>query len=91
MSLSAFEITSLVVGHGDKLGTLVNKMEGDYTFHGDVRGIIYKRSGAIRIVVQNNEGILHIFSPSQLTLEKKAYVRPSIVPSSPRQSPEHPA
>lgn len=81
MSLSTFEITSLVVGHGDKLGTIVNKMEGDYVFHGDVRGIIYKRSGAIRIVVQNNEGILHIFSPSQLVMEKKPYVRPAPINS----------
>lgn len=44
----------------------VRKEGGDYTFEGDVRAIVHKRSGAVRYVVENDDGLLFIFSGEQL-------------------------
>jgi len=46
----------------------VIKDGGDYTFRGQVVAIFQKRSGAVRYVVENDDGILHIFSAANLTL-----------------------
>lgn len=48
------------------LGEKVWKAKGDYTFRGEVVGVILKLSGSIRYVVENSDGILHIFSENQL-------------------------
>lgn len=54
------------------IGKRVCKEGGDYRFEGDVRSVFFKRSGASRCVVENDDGILHIFNPSQLrTIESK--------------------
>lgn len=47
-------------------GKLVHKDTGDYSFQGDVRSIFTKRSGALRVVVENDAGLVHIFNTSQL-------------------------
>ena len=49
-----------------KVGDGVIKTGGDYHFYGDVVAVFAKRSGAVRVVVENREGILHIFNPTQL-------------------------
>jgi len=46
----------------------VIKDGGDYTFRGQVVAIFQKKSGAVRYVVENDDGILHIFSAANLTL-----------------------
>jgi len=47
-------------------GQSVQKIGGDYTFQGTIVAIFYKRSGQVRCVVENREGILHIFNLNQL-------------------------
>jgi hypothetical protein len=48
------------------VGDRVEKGGGDYVFRGEVRAVFTKRSGQVRIVVENDDGILHIFNPGQL-------------------------
>jgi hypothetical protein len=48
------------------VGDGVVKNGGDYYFYGDVVAVFRKRSGAERVVVENADGILHIFNPNQL-------------------------
>lgn len=51
-------------------GDEVYKVSGDYTFVGIVVSVFQKtQSGAIRYVVENKEGLLHIFSAQQLALK----------------------
>lgn len=47
-------------------GDRVHKDRGDYCFEGEVRSVVVKRSGAIRYVVENNEGLLLILSENQI-------------------------
>lgn len=49
-----------------KVGDMVAKRGGDYYFFGQVRSIFTKKSGIERVVVENSDGILHIFNPGQL-------------------------
>lgn len=51
-----------------EVGDAVVKAGGDYYFNGHVVAVFAKRSGAVRVVVENDEGILHIFNPRQLEL-----------------------
>lgn len=51
-----------------KIGDKVQKPKG-YSFDGIVVGIIYNTKGELRIVAElENNGMLHIFSPSQLEI-----------------------
>jgi hypothetical protein len=50
------------------VGDEVFKSSGDYYFNGFVVAVFQKKSGAVRYVVENEAGILHIFSEKQLTL-----------------------
>lgn len=52
---------------GLSMGDRVEKTGGDYKFSGHVVALFCKFSGAVRVVVENDAGILHIFNPSQLT------------------------
>lgn len=59
--------------HVIKVGNIVRKISGDYTFEGIVVAVFNKYSfdegvflGPERIVVQNEDNILHIFNPKQL-------------------------
>lgn len=49
-------------------GDHVHKVTGDYTFTGRIVSVFEKSSGQVRYVVENTDGVLHIFSASQLQL-----------------------
>lgn len=49
------------------VGDWVEKITGDYTFRGTVVAVFNKfNGGPLRVVVENKQGLLHIFSPNQL-------------------------
>jgi len=50
------------------LGASVIKMSGDYKFKGEIVSIFAKRSGNMRLVVENDDGLLFIFNATQLKL-----------------------
>lgn len=45
-----------------KVGDKVEKVGGDYTFVGYVVAVFAKISGAIRLVVEDDRGVLHVYS-----------------------------
>lgn len=47
-------------------GEWVEKISGDYTFTGIVVARFRKRSGSPRYVVENEDGVIHIFNHNQL-------------------------
>ena len=49
----------------------VVKTGGDYSFEGVVVARFHKLSGKERVVVENSDGILHIFNPTQLSPSKQ--------------------
>ena len=49
-----------------QIGDTVKKVGGDYKFKGKVIVVFLKLSKAVRVVVENKDGVLHIFSPQQL-------------------------
>lgn len=56
-------------------GDQVSKVGGDYTFDGEVVAAFTKKSGAQRYVVEDDRGVLHIFSTKNLER------RPAVVSS----------
>lgn len=48
------------------VGDKVKKITGDYAFDGVVRSVFQKLNGKTRLVVEDDRGILHIFSESNL-------------------------
>jgi transcription elongation factor len=52
-----------------KFGDKVKKVTGDYKFSGTVVSVFQKLSGQTRYVVENNDGILHIFSAANLRIK----------------------
>lgn len=48
-------------------GDHVSKVGGDYHFDGEIRGVVTKLSGALRYVVEDDRGVLHVFCAKQLT------------------------
>jgi DNA polymerase II small subunit/DNA polymerase delta subunit B len=44
------------------VGDKVEKVGGDYTFVGIVVSVFEKLSGAIRLVVEDDRGVLHVYS-----------------------------
>ena len=52
-----------------KKGDTVEKVGGDYTFVGVVVCVFEKLSGAIRFVVEDDRGVLHIYSEKNLDLK----------------------
>lgn len=44
----------------------VRKVGGDYTFEGWVVAKFNKRSGAVRYVVEDDRGVLHVYSAKNL-------------------------
>lgn len=48
------------------VGQRVVKDGGDYRFEGEIMARFAKKSGAVRVVVENEDGVLHIFSLTQL-------------------------
>jgi len=51
-----------------KIGDLVEKVGGDYTFVGHVVSVFEKLSGAVRLVVEDDRGVLHVYSEKILKL-----------------------
>ncbi len=51
-----------------KAGDKVRKISGDYKFHGIVVAHFTKLGGQVRVVVENEDGVLHIFSEKQLEI-----------------------
>lgn len=47
-------------------GLTYAKVRGDYTFVGTCRTVFSKGSGAVRCVLEDERGLLFIFSPTQL-------------------------
>ena len=54
------------MNQGDK----VKKVTGDYAFDGIVVSVFQKLSGKTRYVVEDDRGILHIFSEKNLDLRE---------------------
>jgi len=52
----------------NELGRRIKKIGGDYRFEGEIVAVFNKRNGAVRYVVENDDGILHIFSAANLGL-----------------------
>lgn len=53
------------------VGDRVRKKTGDYTFNGVVVAVFFKRDSTLeRVCVENDQGLIHIFSPAQLELVK---------------------
>lgn len=50
------------------VGDRVEKVTGDYVFRGVVVSVFKKRNGLVRVVVENQDGLLHIFSETNLEL-----------------------
>lgn len=51
-----------------KVGDKVEKVGGDYTFVGTVVSVFQKLSGAVRLVVEDDRGVLHVYSEKNLRL-----------------------
>ncbi len=49
-----------------EVGEPVEKIGGDYTFIGSVRSVFTKISGVIRYVVEDDRGVLHVYSRKNL-------------------------
>ncbi len=47
-------------------GNFVEKIGGDYTFVGEIVAVFTKKSGAVRYVVEDDRGVLHIYSAKNL-------------------------
>lgn len=56
-----------------KVGDKVEKIGGDYTFVGIIVSVFKKLSGKIRLVVEDDRGVLHVYSEMMVTkvLEKQ--------------------
>jgi hypothetical protein len=51
-----------------QVGDLVKKTGGDFAYRGTVVSVFRKLAGIEKVVVESKEGVLHIFSPGELTL-----------------------
>ena len=49
-----------------KIGNKVKKIGGDYSFEGVVVAAFNKLSGAERFVVEDDRGVLHVYSAKNL-------------------------
>lgn len=50
------------------IGTQVSKTGGDYRFDGTVVAAFKKLSGAVRYAVEDDRGVLHIYSRKNFTI-----------------------
>jgi len=49
-----------------KVGDKVEKVGGDYQIVGTVVSVFQKLSGAVRLVVEDDRGVLHVYSEKNL-------------------------
>ncbi len=54
-----------------EIGDKVVKQGGDYAFKGTIVAKFAKLTGQLRVVVENEDGILHIFNPLQLIVDHR--------------------
>jgi hypothetical protein len=54
-----------------EVGQLVEKVGGDYQFEGYVVAKFAKLSGAVRYVVEDDRGVLHVYSAKILRIKDK--------------------
>lgn len=54
-----------------KANDIVAKVGGDYRFEGHVLSVFKKLSGVTRLVVEDDRGVVHIFSPTQVRLVRR--------------------
>lgn len=54
-----------------KANDFVAKVGGDYRFEGQVLCVFKKLSGATRLVVEDDRGVVHIFNPTQVRLIRR--------------------
>ena len=52
-----------------KVGDKVEKVGGDYIFVGVVVSVFQKLSGAVRLVVEDDRGVLHVYSEKNLRMK----------------------
>lgn len=50
------------------VGDKVSKVGGDYTFDGTVVSVFTKLSGVVRLVVEDDRGVLHVYSEKNLKI-----------------------
>lgn len=55
-----------------RLGEHVSKVGGDYRFDGTVIGVFTKLSGVVRYAVEDDRGVLHIYSAKNLKRREEA-------------------
>jgi hypothetical protein len=55
-------------GRGLRQGQFVVKRGGDYRFVGEVAAVFTKRSGVVRLVVEDERGLLLILRPEQVDI-----------------------
>lgn len=55
-----------------EIGQLVEKVGGDYQFEGHIVAKFAKLSGAIRYVVEDDRGVLHVYSAKILRKVEKS-------------------
>lgn len=60
----------VVDGPSFKRGDKVAKVGGDYTFEGIVVAVFTKLSGVWRYVVEDDRGVLHVYSAKNLERKK---------------------
>jgi len=53
-----------------KVGDLVSKAGGDYRFDGTVIGVFTKLSGLVRYAVEDDRGVIHIYSAKNLVFRE---------------------
>ena len=56
------------IAQGFSVGDKVSKVGGDYKFDGTVVAVFRKLSGAVRLVVEDDRGVLHVYSEKNLRL-----------------------
>lgn len=59
------------------IGDYVEKVSGDYRFDGVVVAAFHKLDGRARYVVENGDGLLHVFSASNLARAPAAPLPPA--------------
>ena len=57
------------------VGDCVEKTGGDYTFEGAVVSVFEKSSGQVRLVVEDDRGVLHIYSERNLLKKNLPFER----------------
>lgn len=55
-----------------RLGEHVSKVGGDYRFDGTVIGVFVKLSGVVRYAVEDDRGVIHIYSAKNLKRREEA-------------------